>query len=355
MSQRVTLLVCLSSPVQLTRWTEYSFFSLINPIAPVKNVKILSTQSQSRALIQVQNDQLAQLVIDRLHGRSSQYGKITVVYFNQQWPHGSSDAEYSPVASMRLDENANPSRQPPALKVFQQQEDAYARLGSNFQAQQIYVTSESDGTSNNPPVPRLQASSADGLTLFCGRDATELTHSQLPTIAKITHHDATALKQNKVIRIFRRFGRIVDIAFDRQRIFWAIEYRSDREVSKVINAVVSDKLYGYAIIETEQKQSEAPCINKSMAKPISSESNGSTALSAGCILVYLTDKYIEIEELCFFVSRVFIPLTIRQCLEPKTHNRCFAVEFEFVFQAAQALIVLSQQTGRFKCSRVEFA
>ena len=382
MTKPVNLLVCLNPLPQENQISELDFFVLVNPIAPVTNLKLISREGQLKALVQVQDEQFAQMVIGQLHRRSVKWGRVKVfyshlkcVYYNQSIGEimmsvgSKAENEYRKktirIQNSKVQEESGRSSsqelaQPPLNKFKYKDINARDQVPRSLLFSESEQQQEPHGSKVNSVLEVSENSRAFKLTIFTGKAAVELTHSNLPNVVKVRHDDPEALKQNKIIRMFRRFGRISDIAFDPERVFWAIEYRSDREVSKVVNAINSEKLYGYKLLGDYPPQQELPdakSINHvaQVSKLTNSGSNRPMRASASRVCAFFANESIRIEKLCVFISQVCIPTGIEQCIDPKSGKFCFLVEFEFVFQAAKMLSVLSQQIGEFECSRVLFA
>lgn len=382
MSKAVNLLVCLNPLPHENQMSELDFFTLVNPIAPVINLKLISKEGQLKAFVQVQNEQFAHMVIEQLHRQSVKWGRVKVfyshlkcVYYSQSIGElmtsavNKSDNEYRKtnlrIQNEKVKEDCGKSlnqdlAQPPLNKFKYRDTNTQNKAPRLLSFSGSEERAEPDAMMTNSALEMSERDRALKFTIFTGRDAAELTHSDLPSVAKVQHNDPSALKQNKIIRMFRRFGRITDIAFDYERAFWAIEYRSDREVAKVINAIENEKLYGYQLFGESPQQPKiqnTESVNNAVSvfKPTNSDSNRPAKSFASRVCAFLKNGSARIESLCVYVSRVCVPTGIEQCIDPRSGKPCFLIEFEFAFQAAEVLSVLSQHNGEFECSHVSFA
>lgn len=64
-------------------------------------------------------------------------------------------------------------------------------------------------------------------------------------VLRVTHDQISRVTQKGVLKIFRRFGRVLSLGFDQERQFWSVQYGYTKEAHKASKAVALDKLYGY--------------------------------------------------------------------------------------------------------------
>jgi len=85
MPNTVNLLVCLSPSSDRNSIDESSFYDIVNPFAPVINIKIVSRDDQIKAFVEVKNQYYAYNAISNLHGTILNVGKLNVYISNKQF------------------------------------------------------------------------------------------------------------------------------------------------------------------------------------------------------------------------------------------------------------------------------
>lgn len=85
MIKKVSLLVCLSPSVSSDQITELNFYHIINPIIPVINLKLISKEGQMKAFVQVENESAANTVLNKLHCKLLNVGKVKVFISNKRY------------------------------------------------------------------------------------------------------------------------------------------------------------------------------------------------------------------------------------------------------------------------------
>lgn len=73
-----TLLCCINPTGPMDDIDEFTFYQMVNPLVPVLNIKIFDKSSQVKAFVQIENEELAEVIIKDLHGKQMNIGKIKV-------------------------------------------------------------------------------------------------------------------------------------------------------------------------------------------------------------------------------------------------------------------------------------
>ena len=74
----VTLLCCINPSVESKDISELTVFKTVSAVAPVRNLKLIGSQGQIKAFVQVENQQVAEWIIGQLNGQTVEYGKMKV-------------------------------------------------------------------------------------------------------------------------------------------------------------------------------------------------------------------------------------------------------------------------------------
>lgn len=80
-----TMLCCINPLGQPESIDEFVFYQMINPIAPVINIKIFDKKSQVKAFVQVETQELVDKVIKELTGKQLNIGKVKVFLSNKKF------------------------------------------------------------------------------------------------------------------------------------------------------------------------------------------------------------------------------------------------------------------------------
>lgn len=74
----VTLLCCINPSVESKDISELTVYETVSAVAPIRNLKLISSQGQVKVFVQVENQQVAEWIIGQLNGQSLEYGKMKV-------------------------------------------------------------------------------------------------------------------------------------------------------------------------------------------------------------------------------------------------------------------------------------
>lgn len=81
----VTLLCCINPSEPSAVINELTFFSLISPVAPIRNIKLISTYGQCKAFIQVENENIAQRIVRELNHKTLAIGRLKVFLSHKKY------------------------------------------------------------------------------------------------------------------------------------------------------------------------------------------------------------------------------------------------------------------------------
>ena len=74
----VAVLMCLNPSSEANAITEYTFYQAINPVATVKNIKIIKRDKPIKAFVQLENNDMVEKVVKHFHGQELAIGKFKV-------------------------------------------------------------------------------------------------------------------------------------------------------------------------------------------------------------------------------------------------------------------------------------
>lgn len=81
----ISVLICLTPKPNSSPITEYTFYQLVNPISPVKNIKLINKTVPYKAFVQLESNEAADLVIDKLHSKTLNVGRLRVFISNKTY------------------------------------------------------------------------------------------------------------------------------------------------------------------------------------------------------------------------------------------------------------------------------
>lgn len=73
-----TLLCCINPASSIDNINEFTFYQMINPVAPVVNIKLFHNDAQVKAFVQVKTLEQVEKVIKELYNKHLNVGKIKV-------------------------------------------------------------------------------------------------------------------------------------------------------------------------------------------------------------------------------------------------------------------------------------
>lgn len=172
-------------------------------------------------------------------------------------------------------------------------------------------------------------------------------------LIRVTHKDIQALGDKRISKVFRRFGRIVNLKFDYQSVFWSFEYGAEKNAQKAVYAILQEKLFGYKLclpsdellIEKNDSKS-VKCSGESIEtlSPINIQfKNNRDRLKSisNFLRIDCFDNYMNIEDLCRIVIRIQIPIKIVQTFDLISKRNFFLIEFNYCFEASDVLYSLN--------------
>ena len=292
--QLVNLLVYLSDKTRLNQSPEREIYTLVSLITRVHNMKLIAGGDVCKAFVQVVGLSAAQRVVESIGRAGKSKCRVSAVISKN------ADISYPRSVGELLGRHDRTRTTNSALS------DAECAFGGKLSQEQSASGLQINFFKSKPSTGENQ----------CEENVT----TSVCTIC-VTHTDVEAMKGGRVLRIFRRFGRIVSLTFDYERVFWAVTYRSDKEVNKIANAIANDTLYGYQLSEQEE-----------FPQP-----------------KYLRIAYAHssptLEEISVMVARVHMPSAVYACKEQNTSTPYFVVDFKCSRDAADALVVLVNAQG----------
>ena len=272
--KNVTLLVCLSPSVASHLITEASFFGIVNPLTPVSNVKMVSTEGQLKAFVQVKDEEAASSVIDALHGRTLQLGKLKVYVSNKKFinyekrlsdilgfaslSHNGSNSFETQKKGAENGDSASTScnmRRGSTLGTegTKARNSIFCRNSGLFAKSSEFVIKERLEAKINGGGKILKFSKTDTCMLEAN-----LTNSKI----SITHDNPLELKSRKISEVFGVFGNIIKKNYDSANLIWTITFDNEESAASAAANIKDTKLGDYNLVEQLDAKTPHPNISR---------------------------------------------------------------------------------------------
>lgn len=383
MSDQVNVLVCLSAQHSFIRITELHIYNLVNIIAPVLSIKLLSSEGELRALVQLLDHTAANFVIAELDGRSTALGQVRVLLSQ----HSNVDYKWNATTKLRSCKRrpleqivANSTQYLNSFKKQANMQESYSLFGSDSQnanksANPTFILNTLDSTlytkkeeaclTSNSNDSRPDKDTACPSTK--NMDATMqssiiVNNSDADVTVEITHEDVAQLAEKKVLKAFRRFGRVFNMRFDENRTVWILEYGTIKEVNKVIKVLNNDKLFGYKVYSTpaltknqglnhETKLKQSTSLNSVVeSKDYSTqEARQADKASRSSLRIDLKSQTYTIESVCLAVARIHKPVQLSFAHDVVGNNNFCIADFKFTYEAGEVLVAMNQAKNGLSC------
>lgn len=382
MPKTFKVLLSLRPSIPVDQITESSIYGPVSQVAQIRNLKIVERGALVKAEIYVTSQEAVSLVIKRLNGKIIGIGKVEVsapVVDPSIQTHYIKKAhtisEISGLSHSIEIESQTSSRQ--LLRVY----GSGSHTGSNSTNQTSKPQqTPSKGIFTNSlqmtPVSRENSEDQSG-SISGSKDISQSVDDVLKliesgnaaNIIKITHDDITALGNKKVLRIFRRFGRILNLAFDYERSHWWIEYRSNREAEKVTGAIERNDLYGYQVYKDEEEPDEKEekvetvldsetkqpqVFDENLVQQVEKVSSPSYLPVWAFLQVSYQEKKVPKDYLSKLIAATHLPLQLIQGFNPNTHLDVLRATFNFIFEAAEVLESLTALKDGIESMGIDF-
>lgn len=205
-----------------------------------------------------------------------------------------------------------------------------------------------------PPVPDRRISYDQGLKKHGEFEHHRLVKEPRPNILYVTHNEIAAVTEKGILRIFRRFGRVLSLKLDQNQKFWSVQYGYPTEAYKARKAVAIDKLYGYkfyqeeglstpfSLVTTADEQRDRRPVTSFRGAVIIREFKDLELDSQYTIQIVFADDKVQIEAVCRLLTRKHRPLSLSQGYDTQKKQILFIAAFELLSQAAETLMYLTQ-------------
>lgn len=379
----VSLLVNLRSRHTFIRITDLHLYHLVAAVAPVAGVQMLENSLNCRALVKVSDQAAADSVIARLDGAHTELGSVRVSRADADFVASAANlgrpsklkAEKENVRqfklkSMGLKEGPGDSKdRKTSLSIFGSTKQARDSLQTQDSRNVIFGVGNSRhiGDTNAKAVRQLEENPCNTslaiktqLPVQNSKVSSDLSELPIRHTVHVTHDDSVQLSEKRVLKAFRRFGRVLNLSFDPHVSVWALDYNSAKEVSKVLKVLANNKLFGYKLAETQQHHllfsGLASPINVSPRNGTSSEDTSAgrkgdvlTVARRSSVRFETRCSALSLESLCVDVARVHVPVQISLGYDSIRRSHFCIADFKSVHEAAEVLVSVGQAHRSVSC------
>lgn len=381
MDKPVTLLVCLSPSVQPESVTELSFYTIVNPIAPVRNIKMIAREGQMKAFVEVTSIAGAELIIEKLHCKLLNIGKIKVFVSNKNhinydqplhklighesavsldgclrsrdYSHGEIPGFKSGLITSHKKFAQNHRRE---SDVSAEQKDHLKKIESK----ETYDVSYTEGVEPLDIDARVMLRDTRRVADLKG---IQIGNSRLNSadkskgVIRVTHNEIESLAGKKISKIFRRFGKIKNLSFNHDGAFWIVEYFVDKEARKAEAAMHNNKLFGYRSVDSPVNTLHKleDLISQSFEQPSFQDVNNLESQlqnsfnfdekSAVALRVDTISSDLSLTQVCKFIAGIHMPVKIVQAYDLNKQRHFFFVDFANEHDAFEVFSAINS-TGR---------
>ena len=360
--KHVNLLLCVIPTTSIDNIDEINFYDIVQPLAQVYNVKMVSRNSPLKAFVQVKDDNAAEVVITATHGKITPLGKTkTFVSFqrfvnyekplkdilrnrqsqdklNKDISEGQvTDKIHQVIGKSNLDieqqKISNKSlKSNEELKFYQNNVDPVI-IKNNKNAEQAF--NQISKCSNNISISPKNK--------FNDKVATKAVlnqkNKQERRLVSITHESLHELQSERIMSLFCRFGKILNKKFDATLLVWILEYELNESVAEIVRLAANNKLLGYQVVSSdilisEQNSSMSQVNKKFSSSAIDSIVTGSKNLSFQNVHVSCTFKVVDkrqkmkIEDICCLVSSITMPLQVAQATDLNKNHVFYLITYK---------------------------
>ena len=382
MSKPVSLLVCLSPSVPNMSINELSFYSMVNPIGKVTNLKIFGRDDQLKAFVEVENQKIAKMVLEKLHGKLLNIGKVKVFTSDKDkivYKRTLNEVLSSCNGLLNLHTDNAPYKFKTTLESLKSGNNHMSQNFNPFELKSRPLAFNNLAQKSPPEVLRakhVSPTDLDKAKNLLHRNSLKVT--DIPTYndhnvveekslvmnqdqglssIKVTHDDVDKLTEKNVRKVFRRFGRIFDLRFNSYEGFWEICYKSEKDVQKALKAIRKNKIFGFKLYEASEnagKEEEQEMVIPGSCKrhennyphigKIKGENKASITLSKTIKLIVRDNKH-TIAEICRLIASVHVPIWVAETVDMNEKQKCFLAEFSYCYEAAEVSCYLTMKYG----------
>jgi len=191
------------------------------------------------------------------------------------------------------------------------------------------------------------------------KDSTDNSDVDARHAIRVTHDEPAQLAEKRVLKAFRRFGRVFGMLFDESSACWTLEYGSSKEIAKVFKVLTNNKLFGYKLVHEEANKLSINDVSPTACSLRFTPSSKDISVSQKCavktqahrssIRIELHSKTLTLESLCLDVARCHIPVQISLGYDSVRRTHFCVADFRFAHEAAEVLVSLGQARRDLTC------
>ena len=383
MNSHINLIVSVRTRHQFIRISDLHLYRLIAAITPVIGLQMIESSVNCRALVRVTDVVCSNAVIERLNGAQTELGSIwvSVAEGDAMVNEFACNTHASKKDGKENFKNVKDSQKRASTGLHRENgpQPAYALFGSAKQVRESFNVCESlnlklsdsksrlvgesattgikdveDNTCNTSLLIKTQQSN-----IQTAKNSTEDSDVLTSYAICITHDESAQLAEKRVLKAFRRFGRVFNMAFNAENSCWTLEYSSPKEIGKVSKVLSNDKLFGYRLVHAEPHKSSINDVSPTACSlrytPTSKDISPAqvcvvkTQTHTRAIRIDIHSRALTLESLCLNVARIHVPVQISLGFDSVHRTHFCIADFRYAYEAAEVLVSMNQQRKNLTC------
>jgi len=162
-------------------------------------------------------------------------------------------------------------------------------------------------------------------------------------VIRVTHDNYNQLNEKNVLKIFRRFGRVVDIRLNNSQQVCEVEYKTAKDIQKAIKAITKDKFFGFKLTDgqydvSKDSQGNHQTLDKKNVcddaqQPAHFHSNPYLVIINSFTVKITSNKNYSIRDICNLFFETFIPKQLAEAYDYNTQQCFYLASFGSLYQA----------------------
>lgn len=350
----VNILMCIKPAVHLSIVDEQMLYQLVNRISPVLNMSLVAHHDIYRAFLQFKDETFSKKVCEVLNGKETDIGICeSVEVCHTSVTYERSAIEFACLYKRATVSHEVRSRSSSSVGEQKPQNCLFEKIdkdnGFSIKIDEIGKNKYHENNNRSTMEGDLDKHSDIILKKSCNDIATPVYS------IVVTHPDAEYLNVKLIKRVFRRYGRIINLNYDSRRLSWTIQFGLETSVKKILRGIEGGKVFGYTLVKDnvslpskviKSQEEDYDCIfeNKITSKPI----NDSQACEARFLVFEL--KHANLEKIFKLASSIYTPISAVIGFDARSHRQYCYTEYKYMYQAAETMIAVTLRNKDLRCT-----
>lgn len=380
-----TLLCCVNPAGSPEDIDEFTLFQMIDPIAPVVNIKVFNRDSQVKAFAQVESEASAERVVEELHGKQMNIGKIKVfishkkfISFDKSISQILARANRCSNGQISIDKSIdNAPESPPnpylsnSLNGLKSKIQSYsswkkqpkANPYQHFSDKIVYSREINTGFDSDEPTLHMKKKLApcyESNMNFTKNKKNELTKTlkslSLQTnnnCLKVSNFDIKYVSCQMLFNLFGCFGNVSKLLIHENLGHAVLEYEDEKQVQQAIKYFDCIRFFG-RVLSVSGYTGPRVFDESSVSNPLNStvytnktsnhrfapKTISKVILPSRQLIISGFSSSITVDYVKQFVSKIHAPIKIDIQEGSEDSGLAFLVEFSFLYESFKVLSIL---------------